>query len=70
METPILAAINKEKIDFDSLNGDRLVAINFTNLISNEANSLFVTYGLWEQDDMDQRIENNYGMKIETLENQ
>ena len=68
-ETPILQAITEEKIDFDSLNGDRLLAINFTNLISNEADSLYVTYGLWEQDNINQRVEKTYGMKIENFEN-
>ena len=70
METPVLKAITSEEINFDSLNGDRLVAINFTDIISNEADSLYVTYGLWEQSNMDQRVEKTYGMKIETFKNQ
>ena len=63
-KSPEAYSVMAGTLDPDLLGEDRLVAVNLFGLIPQTADSLYLTYGLWEQDDMNQRIEKTYGMKL------
>ncbi len=63
-QSPEAYSVMAGTLDASQLGEDRLIAVTFVGLIPLGTDSLYLTYGLWEQDDMSQRIEKTYGMEL------